>query len=197
MTHRCCARTVGAMTTTFSNTTHSTILSRNRAFAATGVYEGVSVFPTLSMLVVGCLDPRVDPAQILGLELGDAMVVRNMGGRVTPDVIDTIAFVSELAGQAVPEGPLFEVAVIHHTECGARALADDRFRRTYAERIGADEAALRERAILDPAASVASDVGRLRAAGSLSPRVTVSGHVYDISTGLLRTIVPAAATAST
>ena len=184
------------MTTTLSTTTHSTILSRNRAFAATGAYEGVSVFPSLSMLVVGCLDPRVDPAQILGLELGDAMVVRNMGGRVTPDVTGTIAFVAQLAGQAVPDGPLFGVVVIHHTDCGARALSDDEVRRSYAERIGTDEAALRDWAILDPAASVASDVARLRAAESLSPRVTVSGHIYDISTGLLRTLIPAASTAS-
>ena len=118
------------------------------------------------------------------------MVFRNGGGRVTPDVIDNIAFVGQLAEKAVPEGPLFEVAVIHHTQCGASALADDDFRRTYAERIGAEESTLREYAVLDPAATVASDVERLRNAEAISPRITVSGHVYDVATGLVETMIP-------
>ena len=174
-----------------------TALARNRAFAAAGGHQGVTVFPTLGLLVIACLDPRVDPAHILGLDLGDAMVFRNGGGRVTPDVIDNIAFVGQLAEKAVPEGPLFEVAVIHHTQCGASALADDDFRRTYAKRIGADESTLREYAVLDPAATVASDIERLRSAEAISPRITVSGHVYDVATGLVERVIPAAATAST
>jgi carbonic anhydrase len=125
------------------------------------------------------------------------MVFRNGGGRVTPEVIDNIAFVCQLAEKAVPEGPLFEVTVIHHTECAAGALADDDVRQAYAERIGANEAALRDFAILDPAATVATDVDRLRSAEAISPRVTVSGHVYDVATGLVETVIPAAATAST
>ena len=173
-----------------------TALARNRAFAAAGGHEDVTVFPTLGLLVITCLDPRVDPAHILGLDLGDAMVFRNGGGRVTPDVIDNIAFVGQLVEKAVPEGPLFEVAVIHHTQCGASALADDDFRRTYAKRIGADESTLREYAVLDPAATVASDVERLRNAEAISPRVTVSGHVYDVVNGLVETVVPAAASRS-
>ena len=173
-----------------------TALARNRAFAAAGGHEGVTVFPTLGLLVITCLDPRVDPAHILGLDLGDAMILRNGGGRVTPDVIDNIAFVGQLVEKAVPEGPLFEVAVIHHTQCGASALADDDFRRTYAKRIGADESTLREYAVLDPAATVASDVERLRKAEAISPRVTVSGHVYDVVNGLVETVVLAAASRS-
>lgn len=166
-------------------------LARNRAFAAAGGHEGVSMFPALRLLVVTCLDPRVDPAHILGVEPGDAMVVRNGGGRVTPEVINNVVFVRQLAGSAVPEGPLFEVAVIHHTECGSRALADDAFRHRYAELVGADEPALREYAITDPAASVASDVALLRGASAISPRIGVSGHVYDVATGLVETVIPA------
>jgi carbonic anhydrase len=167
-----------------------TALARNRAFAAAGDYEGATMFPALRLLVVTCLDPRVDPAHVLGLDLGDAMVIRNGGGRVTPDVIDNIAFVAQLAAKAVPDGPLFEVAVIHHTQCGAGALADDHFRHRYAEQIGADEATLRDLAVLDPVATVASDVDRLRSAEALSPRIALSGHVYDVATGLVETAVP-------
>jgi carbonic anhydrase len=81
--------------------------------------------------------------------------------------------------------------VIHHTQCGAGAFADDTFRHNYAQRIGGDESALREHAILDPAASVTSDVERLLSASAISPRVTVSGHVYDVTSGLVQTILPA------
>jgi carbonic anhydrase len=167
-------------------------LERNRAFAAAEGHQGAVVFPNLRLFVITCLDPRVDPAHVLGLNLGDAIVIRNGGGRVTPEAIEDVAFVGQLAENAVPDGPLFEVAVIHHTQCGAGALADDAFRRRYAERIGADESALREYAVLDPAATVTSDVERISSAPAISPRVTVSGHVYDVATGLVQTVIPAA-----
>jgi carbonic anhydrase len=166
-------------------------LQRNRAFAATGSHEGAVVFPRLRLFVITCLDPRVDPAHFLGLAVSDAMVVRNVGGRVTPEVINDVAFIGQLAEGVLPDGPLFEVAVIHHTQCGTGALADDAFRHRYAERIGAEESALREHAVLDPAVTVTRDVERLRCAPAISPRVTVSGHVYDVVTGLVETVVPA------
>jgi carbonic anhydrase len=167
------------------------VRARNRAFAAAGGHQDAVVFPKLGLFVVTCLDPRVDPAHVLGVELGDAMVVRNVGGRVTPGVVNDIAFIGQIAEGFMPGGPLFEVAVIHHTRCGAGALADDGFRRRYAERIGADESVLHDHAVIDPAATVATDVARLRSADAISARVGVSGHVYDVATGLLETIVPA------
>ena len=171
-------------------------LERNRAFAAAGGHEGAVVFPNLRLFVITCLDPRVDPAHFLGLHLGDAMVVRNVGGRVTREVINDVAYIGQITESVVPEGPLFEVAVIHHTQCGSAALADDAFRRRYAERIGVEESTLREHAVLDPAATVARDVGRLRSAPAISPRVIVSGHVYDVLTGLVETVMPAGGEAS-
>jgi carbonic anhydrase len=166
-------------------------LERNRAFAAAGGHEGAVVFPNLRLFVVTCLDPRVDPAHFLGLDLSDALVVRNVGGRVTPEVINDVTFIGQILETVLPDGPLFEVAVIHHNQCGAGALADDGFRHRYADRIGADESALREHAVLDPVETVTRDVERLRSAPAISPRVTVSGHVYDVVTGLVETIIPA------
>jgi carbonic anhydrase len=167
------------------------VLERNRAFAAAGGHEGAVIFPSLRLYVITCLDPRVDPAHFFGLGLSEAVVVRNVGGRVTPEVINDVAFIGQLAETMLPDGPLFEVAVIHHTQCGTGALADDGFRHRYAERIGADEASLLEHAVLDPVATVRRDVGRLRAADAVSPRVSVSGHVYDVVTGLAQTVLPA------
>lgn len=164
-------------------------LERNRAFAARGGHRDAVVLPRLRLFVVSCLDPRTDPAHLLGLALGDALVVRNAGGRVTPEVIENIAFISQLAELAMPTGPLFEVAVIHHTQCGTGALADPEFRDRYAERIGARSPDLAERAVTDPVATVARDIERLRAATEISARVTMSGHVYDVTTGLVETVV--------
>jgi carbonic anhydrase len=166
-------------------------LERNLAFANAGGHQGAVVFPNLRLFVITCLDPRVDPAHFLGLGLSDAMVVRNAGGRVTPEVINDVAFISELAGNALRDGPLFEAAVIHQTQCGTGALADDTFRHHYAKRIGTDESTLREHAVLDPTVTVSHDVERLRLAPAISPRITVSGHVYDVVTGVVQTIVPA------
>jgi carbonic anhydrase len=168
-----------------------TALARNRAFASAGGHEGAVVFPALGLFVITCIDPRVDPARFLGLQLSDAIVARNVGGRVTPEVINDIAYISQITETVLPDGPLFEVAVIHHTQCGAGALADDTFRRRYAERIGADHTTLREHAILDPAATVSRDVDRLRSARAISDRVAVSGHVYEVVTGLVETVVSA------
>ena len=171
-----------------------TVLERNRAFAEAGGHEGATPLATLRLFVITCLDPRTDPAHLLGLHISDAFVVRNVGGRVNDQVINDIAFVAQIAENVDPDGDeaLFEVAVIHHTQCGAMALSNDEFRTIYADRIGTDESELRDHAVLDPAATIATDVARLRAAPAIPSRVLISGHVYDVTTGLVETILPAA-----
>ena len=166
-------------------------LARNHAFAAAGGHEGAVVFPNLGLFVITCCDPRTDPAHFLGLALSDAVVVRNVGGRVTPEVINDVAYIGKLAETVLPDGQMFEVAIIHHTQCGTGALADDTFRRDYAQRIGAEESTLLEHAVLDPAATVTHDVALLRSAPAIPPRVTVSGHVYDVVSGRVETVDPA------
>jgi carbonic anhydrase len=165
------------------------LLERNRAFAATGAHAGLAIMPRQQVFLVTCLDPRVDPAAFMGLELGDAPVIRNAGGRVTEAVIDDIAFISYLARTMIPDGPLFEVAVVHHTGCGTGFLVDAAFRSNFAERTGLDEAALAAEAVVDPAATVRADVKRLLSSPRVLPEISVSGHVYDLQTGLVATLV--------
>ena len=90
--------------------------------------------------MITCLDPRTDPSAFLELDLDDPMVVRNAGGRVSADVLKDLAYIGYLASALVPGGPRFEVAVVHHTQCSTRFLADDKFRRGFADLIGADDA---------------------------------------------------------
>ena len=83
-----------------------TLAERNDDFARTRFIPGLPMLPRLRTLVVGCVDPRVDPAHVLGLETGDAAVIRNVGGRVTPDVLAELALLGRLArslvGSAAP-----------------------------------------------------------------------------------------------
>ena len=147
------------------------------------------------VVIVTCLDHRVDPAITLGLKLGDAPIIRNAGGRVTTAVIDDVAYLAFLAGQLFAgqggDGTLFEVAVIHHTQCGTGFLADPGFLHQAAEATGLSEETLADSAVADPHTTVKADVGRLLSSPLLSPKVSVSGHVYDIATGRLTTTVDA------
>jgi len=172
------------------------LLDRNRVFAGTDARRDVPALPFLprqGLYIVICIDCRVDPAQILGIELGDALVQRNIGGRVTPAVIADIAYAAYLVQTKAPQGPWFEVAVIHHTDCGSTLLADDDLRHRYAQRIGVDERALADTPVLDPARTVATDVARVLWAPEIPPEVQVSGHVYDVETGLVTTVIDAKA----
>ena len=168
------------------------LLDRNEQFA--GTYVPVPLGPpTAQVIVVTCLDHRVDPASTLGLRLGEAPVIRNAGGRITPAVIDDINYLAFLAEQLfadqIAADRLFEVAVIHHTQCGTSLLADPGFRHRAAEATGLPEAALEASAVADPHATVKVDVERLLTAPNLSPKVSVSGHVYDIATGRVTTVL--------
>lgn len=164
------------------------LLDRNRTFAAAGAHIGLAIMPREPVFIVTCLDPRVDPAGFLGIELGDAPVIRNAGGRVTEAVINDIAFISYLARTMRPDGPLFEVAVVHHTGCGTGFLADAAFRSAFAGRTGLDEAKLAAEAVIDPAATVRADVELLLSSPRVLPEISVSGHVYDLQTGLVSAI---------
>ncbi|HMD91045.1 MAG TPA: carbonic anhydrase [Trebonia sp.] len=169
------------------------LLERNELFARAYTPAPLGL-PAAQVLIVTCLDHRVDPAIVLGLRLGDAPVIRNAGGRVTQAVIDDIAFLGFLAEQLqgqVAADSLFEVAVVHHTQCGTGFLADPGFRRQAAEATGLPEAVLEASAVADPETTVRADVERLLTASPLSPKVSVSGHVYDIATGRVTTAVDA------
>src|SRR5437660_11314587 len=170
------------------------LLERNEQFARTYAPAPLGL-PAAQVIVITCLDHRVDPAITLGLNLGDAPVLRNAGGRVTQPIIEEIAYLAFL-GQRISGGQLtddsrFEVAVIHHTQCGTSFLADPGFRREASKATGVDEAALEASVVADPHATVRADVERLMTSPLLPPNIGVSGHVYDVETGRITTAVDA------
>lgn len=167
-----------------------TLLGRNLEFADRFDQGHLGIPPRLSTLIVTCLDARVDPAHFLGLELGDAFVIRTIGGRITAEVIGQIAILLGLT--VVSGGAAFEVAILHHIDCGTLRFGDARLRRRLSQAAGIAESAIERLAASDPRVSVAEDVERLRAAPTLPDDLVVAGYVYDVTDGRVREVVPPA-----
>ena len=167
-----------------------TLVIRNRGFSDARGHIGATLMPALGLGIVTCLDPRVDPAAFLGLELGEAMVLRNAGGRVTDRVIADLAFTTFMAQLMSASGTRIDIAVIHHTGCGTGFLADDDFRTSFSQRTGYDPVELAAEAVTDPELTVKADARVLLTHPLLPDALRVSGHVYDLDTGLMRTVVP-------
>jgi carbonic anhydrase len=164
------------------------LVRRNAAFAAGGAFAGLP-FPTTNTLqILGCVDSRVDPAHVLGLDLGEAVVMRNIGGRVTPAVLRSWGLLAKLghsnASDAPKTGPP-HLTILHHTDCGIKRLAA--FPEQLAEFFEIPIPDLDAKAINDPHAAVRIDVEIARRA---LPGRVISGLVYDAETGLIEVVVP-------
>ena len=149
----------------------------------------LSILPALRTLIVGCADPRVDPVFVLRLQPGEAAVLRNVGGRITPGAEQELALLQEVArAHGARPGVRFDLIVLHHTDCGIAALQGrpDQL----AGYFGVDAAALPAKAVGDPRAAVAVDVARLRADPRLPRDWVVSGLVYDVHAGRVEVVVP-------
>ena len=160
--------------------------SRNADFAQHRFDPGLRINPSRRTTLVGCVDPRVDPAAVLGLALGEAAVIRNVGGRITPAILATLGLLARV-GQANGGGPRagWNLVVLHHTDCGMTDLAA--FPDLLADYFGIPAEELPAKAVSDPYASVRVDVDLLRAVPSLG--FAVSGLVYDVSTGFVELVV--------
>ena len=175
------------------------LVQRNHEFAAHDFVAGLPMLPSLRTLIISCADPRVDPVHILGLEPGEAVVLRNVGGRVTPGTLQLLSMLLQVPTSAgAPSGAPtsnnasapFHLIVLHHTDCGITRLASNTT--LMADYFDIPPAELPAKAIDDPRAAVASDVAMLRATPAIPPAILVSGLVYDTETGLIEVVVPLA-----
>lgn len=167
-----------------------TLYHRNQDFSAEFTKSDLPIIPKLRTVIVTCVDARVDPAHVLGVELGDAVVIRNTGGRVTPEVIDEIATLVFMVGKmegAVPGA--FELVVMHHMQCGAERFADPQFQTAIKSAMNIDVGHL---AITDHQHSVLEDIERLKNDPRIPDHLVASGVIYDVKTGLVAEVVAAA-----
>jgi carbonic anhydrase len=180
-----------------SNLDH--MLERNKNFAAQQSAAGTlmpslpQAMPNVKAIIIGCADMRVDPAHILGIQSGEAVVIRNIGGRITPVLLEELGLlgrIGQVAGKAPGGGGEFHLVVLHHTDCGITRLAGDPALLTRYFQI--QEGELKAKAVTDPWHAVAVDVAVLRAIPALPGEWLVSGLVYDVATGLVEIVVPPA-----
>ncbi len=103
--------------------TLDTLIERNHDFAERYFVSDLPLMPTLRTIVISCADPRVDPAHLLGLKPGEAVVLRNIGGRITPSTLQAIGMLGAIAQTEGinTNGPL-NLIVLHHTHCGITRL---------------------------------------------------------------------------
>ena len=146
------------------------LLSANAAYSE-GHVSLSSAVPARGLAIVTCMDTRIDPLRAFGLDVGDSHVLRNAGGRVTPDVLRSLAVSTQLMQVRV-------VAVVQHTRCGMVGTTDEDLR----HRTGADIEFL---AIEDHASSLEADLDSLWSVPWLSSLELSVGLVYDLDTGRL------------
>ncbi|WP_406502415.1 carbonic anhydrase [Streptomyces sp. NBC_01602] len=164
-----------------------TLTSRNADFAAKQFSSDLRLMPSLKTIVIGCVDPRVDPNAVLGVAPGEVATIRNVGGRVTPGLLREMVMLRKVVQAGGGDiGPGWEFVVLHHTDCGITRLEGQP--EMLSEFFEMDQNQLAEQAVSDPEAAVAHDVAALRADTRL-PGVRVSGLVYDVNTGLVDTVV--------
>ncbi|HYU92854.1 MAG TPA: carbonic anhydrase [Actinomycetota bacterium] len=140
--------------------------------------------PAYPLVVLTCMDARLQPEVFLGMEIGDAHVIRNAGGRASDDALRSLIISSRLLGTQ-------EYAVIHHTDCGMLTFSNDDLRRKLAADTGRDASHMDFLPFSDVEDSIREDVRRIRDNPFIPPAVEVSGWVYDVKTGKLQEVVPA------
>src|SRR5271163_2546044 len=165
-----------------SNLDH--LLQRNQEFAAQQSAAGTLMpslpraMPNVKAIIIGCADMRVDPAHVLGIKPGEAVVLRNIGGRITPGLLEQLGLlgrIGEVAGEIPGGGGEFHIVVLQHTDCGITRLAGDPAMLTHYFQIQVEE--LKTKAVTDPQAAVAADVALLRTIPAFPPEWLISGLV--------------------
>jgi len=156
------------------------LLANNRAFADSLPAKHLDVHPSRQLAIVTCMDSRLDVFAALGLNDGEAHVLRNAGGVITDDVIRSLAVSQRRLGTR-------EVMLIHHTDCGMQKITDDGFRAELQEETGVSPAFAIE-SFADVEADVRQSILRVRRSPFLPHRDQIRGFVYDVDTHQLREV---------
>jgi carbonic anhydrase len=159
------------------------LLRRNDEYASTFTHGGLPSRPVQKVAIVTCMDARIDVHRILGLEPGDAHVIRNAGGVVTDDAIRSILISQRLLGTE-------EIIVIHHTDCGMLSFTDDELKRQIESEVGIRPPFALE-AFSDLEEDVLQSIARIQASPFISRKCSVRGFIYDVRTGRLGEVAAA------
>ena len=157
------------------------LLANNAAYAATFDKGDLPLAPAKKTAVVACMDARLNVYGALGLQEGDAHVIRNAGGVVTDDEIRSLAISQRLLGTE-------EIILIHHTDCGMQTFTDDEFKRVIQDEVGIKPQWAAE-SFVDLDEDLRQSISRIKGCPFIPHRDHVRGFVYDVTTGALREVV--------
>jgi carbonic anhydrase len=156
------------------------LLANNAAYAASFDKGDLPLPPAKKLAIVACMDSRLDVFGALGLEVGDAHVIRNAGGVVTDDEIRSLAISQRLLGTE-------EIILIHHTDCGMLTFSDEEFKRSIQDEVGIKPEWATE-SFTDLDEDVRQSIARIEASPFVPHTESVRGFVYDVTTGALREV---------
>ncbi|RJL34409.1 beta-class carbonic anhydrase [Bailinhaonella thermotolerans] len=154
------------------------LLDANERYARDFADAGLTGQAAKGLAVVTCMDSRIDPLRLLGLEAGDAKILRNAGARVTDDVLRTLVLAVYLLG-------VDRVLVMPHTDCRMSKSTDEDVHRLVAEKYGVDTRSLDFHTVPDQREALLHDITRIRAYPYLPRELHVGGGVYDVHSGRL------------
>jgi len=157
------------------------LLAANARYASTFTHSDLPAPPARRLAILTCMDARLDPARFLGLDVGEAHVIRNAGGRANPDALNSLVVSQQQLGTN-------EVVVIHHTHCGMIGLRDDAMQELLTERFQRPIEPQQYGGFDDLAQSVRDDVTTIRADARIPEDLIISGFIYDVETGRLTPI---------
>jgi carbonic anhydrase len=156
------------------------LLQNNEAYAGRFADAGKPAAPALKVAIVTCMDARLDPARALGLEVGDAHVIRNAGGVVTDDVIRSLAVSQHKLGTE-------EIVLLHHTDCGMLTFTDEQFAHEREQETG-QRPPWSAGTFSDLEEDVREGIRRIHDNPFLPRRQCVRGFVYEVETGRVREV---------
>jgi carbonic anhydrase len=158
------------------------LLAANQTFAAGFTLSGFDGLARAGVAMVTCMDSRIDPLGMIGLQPGDAKILRNPGGRVTASVLIALVVAANLL-------EVERILIVEHTRCAMASATEHELKVRLSDAAGVDASWLTVDVITDQAATIAADVAKVRAHPLIRSSVEIGGFLYDVDTGLLTTVV--------
>jgi len=165
----------------FPHSDFSDALSANKQFSSGFQHSELTGTARKGLAIITCMDSRISPLAVVGMQAGDAKILRNAGARVTDDVLRTLVLASYLLG-------VCRVLVMPHTDCRIVGADDATIHENIMDRYGVDTSILDFHTVSDQRTALHEDVARIRSYPLLQKGVAVGGAIYDVSTGQLEPI---------
>ena len=170
-----------SISSNFPHAVFSDVISANTKFVENFQNSELTGTARKGLAIVTCMDSRISPLAVVGMQAGDAKILRNAGARVTDDVLRTLVLASYLLG-------VNRVLIMPHTDCRMASADEATIHATIKDQFGVDTRSLEFRTVSDQRAALAIDVTRIRTYPLLQKGVSVAGAIYSVSTGQLEPV---------